>query len=121
MMKVCRLRRRLLSGSDYPGCRRAEGTQREHEGQRQFHVCIRGHNSCARRWKKAEVSLVVGAHPAMHSVAAQAAAIQVRRLDSFKRIRRQGFAFGLYIYLVKPRGVQPEDLRLILFSELLVA
>src|SRR2546422_1901333 len=68
----------------------------------------------------AERTLVVGAHPAIHSVAAQAAAIQVRRLDSFKRIRRQGFALRLYIYLVKLRGVEPEDLRLILFGELLV-
>src|SRR5260370_23301761 len=74
-----------------------------------------------RRWKgKPQVNLVVGAHPTIYSVAAQAAAIQVRRLDSFKRIRRQGFAFGLYIYLVEPRGVQPEDLRLIHFGELLV-
>src|SRR5713226_10223210 len=70
--------------------------------------------------KRTEVNLVVGAHPAIHSVAAHAAAIQVRRLDSFKRIRRQGFALRLYIYLVKLRGVQPEDLRLIHFGELLV-
>src|SRR5207245_339112 len=48
----------------------------------------------------ADRTLVVGAHPAIHSVAAHAAAIQVRRLDSFKRIRRQGFALRLYIYLV---------------------
>src|SRR5437879_2360695 len=68
----------------------------------------------------ADRTLVVGTHPAIHSIAAQAAAIQVRRLDSFERIRRQGFAFGSYIYLVKPRGVQPEDHRLILFGDLLI-
>src|SRR5882762_3171361 len=64
--------------------------------------------------------LVVRTHPAINSVAAQTATIQIRRLESFERIRRQGFAFRLYIYLVKPRGVEPEDLRLILFGELLV-
>src|SRR2546425_7310779 len=73
-----------------------------------------------RWWRKSKVNLVVGAHPAIHSVAAQAAAIQVRRLDSFERIRRQGFAFGFYIYLVKPRGVQPEAHRLTLFGDLLI-
>src|SRR5258706_4075244 len=65
--------------------------------------------------------LVFSTHPAIHSVAALAAAIQISRLESFKRVRRQGFALRLYIYLVKPRRVQPEDLRLILFGKLLVA
>src|SRR2546429_596815 len=42
------------------------------------------------------------------------------RSDHPGRSRRQGFAFGFYIYLVKPRGVQPEDHRLILFGDLLI-
>src|ERR1700682_4008090 len=66
------------------------------------------------------MDLVVSSPPAINSVAALPAAIQIRCFESFQRVRRQGFALRLYIDLVKPRGVQPEDLRLILFGELLV-
>src|SRR5262245_4527435 len=61
------------------------------------------------------------AHPAVSRVAALTAAIQVGQFQLLKPVGRHGIAFGLHVDVVELRGVQPEDLGLVFFGELLVA
>src|SRR5262249_21872005 len=65
--------------------------------------------------------LIGRAHPAVSGVAALTAAIQVGKFQLLKPVGSHGVAFGLHVDVVELRGVQPEDLGLVFFGELLVA
>src|SRR5262245_30960193 len=61
------------------------------------------------------------ANPAVSRIAALTAAIHVGQFQLLKPVGRHGVTFGLHVDIVELRGVEPEDLGLVFFGELLVA
>ena len=65
--------------------------------------------------------LIIRPHPAVCCIAAMSAAIEIGDLELLECIGGHRFSLGFDVDVVKPRGVQPEDICLVFLGELLVS